>query len=250
MLNTLFPLRVGEISRMVVIGDMGVGRVFVLGTIAVEKLLDMIAYALLFMVLLFLIPMPEWLGGSAFAFLGVTALISLVVFWVTLKREWVVGQMERLSKRLPQPFRETSFAGNGIGSLHSGLESLAVLQRRADLLVLALSTAMVWATALAVIHILLVALDINIPLRASLLVLIALQAGVSLPSAPAKIGVFEFACVLALSIFGITQANSLSYGILLHAILFLPIIMLGLIFYWVLVLKPKPGDGRQAIEED
>ena len=44
MLNTIFPARLGDLARAYVLGGMGPGRTYVLGTIVLEKMLDSIAY--------------------------------------------------------------------------------------------------------------------------------------------------------------------------------------------------------------
>lgn len=50
------------------------------------------------------------------------------------------------------------------------------------------------------------------------------------PSVPGKIGVFEYAVILALSLFDISKSQALSYGIMLHLVAYLPKILMGLIF--------------------
>ena len=40
LLNTVYPARLGDLSRAYVIGERGPGKVFTLGTIVLEKLLD------------------------------------------------------------------------------------------------------------------------------------------------------------------------------------------------------------------
>ena len=42
MLNTVFPARLGDLTRAYVLGGKGPGRSFVLGTVVLEKILDSI----------------------------------------------------------------------------------------------------------------------------------------------------------------------------------------------------------------
>jgi uncharacterized membrane protein YbhN (UPF0104 family) len=76
----------------------------------------------------------------------------------------------------------------------------------------------------------------------------ALQAGISIPSIPGKIGIFEYICVLSLVAFKVDPARAFSYGILLHAIVLLPTTILGLIFFWRLGLK-RPETSLLEISE-
>jgi uncharacterized membrane protein YbhN (UPF0104 family) len=51
------------------------------------------------------------------------------------------------------------------------------------------------------------------------------------PSAPGQVGTFQFFCVVALGIFGVSEAQGLSYGLLLNIAEFLPVTLLGIMFF-------------------
>jgi hypothetical protein len=51
--------------------------------------------------------------------------------------------------------------------------------------------------------------------------------GVSLPSLPWQLGVFESVAVLSLLTFGVDQTTGLAYGLLLHVVAYLPPTILG-----------------------
>lgn len=226
MLNTIYPARFGDLSRAYTIGGIGPGRVFILGTVLIEKILDMLSYAFLFIFLLFLIPLPTWVSESGYTFAGLAVAISIVTFFITFKRDWVVRIGRTIFDYFPD--RIKTFANS---KFLSALASLDVLQSWQDLVKLALWSALIWGTAILNNHLTLLALGIHLPLTASLLILIALQAGITIPSVPGRFGVFEYICVLALGIFGIEQTTGFSYGILLHGIVMLPTTLLGLLFF-------------------
>jgi uncharacterized membrane protein YbhN (UPF0104 family) len=148
------------------------------------------------------------------------------VIFVTYNRGFFMRIIERVSSWLPE--RMQSFAAP---RLQGGIASLDILKSNTNLIKLGLWSALVWGTALLNNHLTLLALDIHLPLTASLLILIALQVGISIPSVPGRFGIFEYICVLALGVYGIDQATAFSYGILLHAIIMLPTTMLGLLFF-------------------
>lgn len=85
------------------------------------------------------------------------------------------------------------------------------------------------------------ALDFDFSLEAALLTLLAIMAGLNLPTLPGKVGVFEYACLLALGQFGVDPSRTLSYGILLQVVVYLPIIVFGLLsFQYLQVTSPNP----------
>ena len=61
LVDNFFPLRVGEVSRVAVVGKSGSSYAFVAGTIAIEKTFDLAAFAVL--VGLMLIVSPSRLAG-------------------------------------------------------------------------------------------------------------------------------------------------------------------------------------------
>jgi hypothetical protein len=247
MLNTLIPARVGDISRAWVIGGLGPGRAFVFGTIVIEKFLDMIAYTALFLLLLLLIPIPHWINQSVSTLTTVAIIVGTGILLLALYRERCYRLLERLLERLP-----TRHTQRLVRLVRSGLSSLAILQSRPDRLRLLGLTILIWITAILNNYLVLLALNLHqqlaAPLVAALVLLVVLQAGLSLPSIPGNIGVFEYGCYMALSLFGIARATGLSYGILLHAIVLLPTTLLGLFFFWMLGLSLQQAHQEQSQE--
>ncbi len=227
MLNAMIPVRLGEVQRIYVMGGSGSTHGFVLGTILAEKFLDLLAYAVLIVVLLLWIPLPGWLESPARALVALTLALALFLSVLALKRSFLLGLAGRLSRHFSAPV-QTYLQKN----LQAGLASLDLFRQPARAVQLSLVTALIWATAVITNYWVLLALGIQpgfrSPLAACVLVLVAVQAGISLPSLPGKIGVFELTCLLALEFFGVGRTIALSYGILLHAVVFTSILIPGL----------------------
>ncbi len=236
-LNAIYPARVGDLSRALVIGQAGPGRVYTLGTVVVEKVLDMMAYAILFLLLILLMPLPAWVNNSAYTLILITILAVSAILMVTLFPDRFFALVGRLILLLPK-----RIGGYFTERLQSAVSSLDVLHSRRGLAWLSFWSTMIWGTAILNNHLSLLAMQIQLPLIASLLVLIALQAGITIPSVPGSIGVFEFICVLALSVFEVEQAPALSFAIVLHVLVFLPITIMGLIGIWFLGLGISKTD--------
>jgi len=77
------------------------------------------------------------------------------------------------------------------------------------------------------------AIDLDVVPLVSPLLLVVLMAGVILPTSPIQLGVFHYLCVLTLSVFGVEQNVALSYAILLHLVVYLPIVAGGVLGLWV-----------------
>lgn len=248
MINWLVPARLGDFSRAYTVGGLGPGRVFVFGTVMLEKILDLSCYALLFILLFLLIPLPSWINTSGYVVVGLAVSVTLITVLLAFHRQRLMRLFSWLSAHLPQRIR--SFLDPLV---RSGLDSLDVLQSPVEVIKLGLWSALIWTSMLITNQIVLLALGIYLPLSAALLIMIALQASISLPNMPGTIGLFEYVCLLALSLFGIPQAQALSYGILLHAVAFLPILILGLLSFSALGLKSQTmrlSEAQEAVHEE
>ena len=67
-------------------------------------------------------------------------------------------------------------------------------------------------------------------LAGAVLVLIIVQVGMIPPSTPAGLGVFEYLCILALGLVGVSPEAALSYGLVLHAVVLLPPLAWGAVY--------------------
>jgi uncharacterized membrane protein YbhN (UPF0104 family) len=88
-------------------------------------------------------------------------------------------------------------------------------------------TVVAWALAALTNHLTFAALGLALPWTAAWFVLLVLQVGVAVPSSPGKLGIFQYLCILALSVFGVERSAGLAYGLVLQGIVFLPPIVWG-----------------------
>jgi hypothetical protein len=228
-MNFLLPIRVGELARAYLVGEAeGQRKLFALGTIVVEKLLDGLMLLLVVALLFLLMPVPDWLRIA-----GVTMGLTLggllaTILLLTGQRERILGAVGRLGQLTPFLERldlrqRLAALADGLSSLRDGTVNVRLLAWSVCISFLAASTN----------YLTLVALRIEVPLlTASLFVLAVLHLGLAVPSTPARIGVFHYICFLSLSFFGVEGSLALAYGFVLHAIVVLPVILAGILCLW------------------
>jgi glycosyltransferase 2 family protein len=228
-LNLIYPARIGDLSRAFFLGKTGQGRAYILGTVVLEKLFDAITYMLIFFLLFTLLPLPAWLSSSGYTFAILTLVSASVLFMIAYRVEWISGLFQRFSIRFPN-----LLAARISTWLSSSLDSLFILRNKRHLLKLSFWSMIIWVIPIFTNHLTLLALQIRLPLTASILTMLVLQASVAIPSVPGRIGLFEYLCVLSLSLFGVQESQAFAYGVLLHVLALLPSTVAGLIFLWVL----------------
>jgi uncharacterized membrane protein YbhN (UPF0104 family) len=73
------------------------------------------------------------------------------------------------------------------------------------------------------------AFDFAAPFGAALVVFIFIGIGTALPNLPGMIGPYQYACQLALGIYGVSEVDGLAYGLVLNAVQVLTILAQGLV---------------------
>jgi hypothetical protein len=220
--NLALPVpRGGDVLRVYLAGEAGsVSKPLVLGTIAAEKLLDMVMLALCFLGLLLFVAMPQELAQRQAPTVGVALLLVLVVAGLLWQRERVVALAGKLLHRLP-------YGNRAADSLERGLHGLAALRRPGRLLGLSALTVGIWFVSVLTNYLVFLALGMPPSWVQSLFVLVVLQIGVAVPSTPGKIGLFQVLCRWALGVFGVSAALGLAYGVLLYLVAPLLLMLLG-----------------------
>jgi glycosyltransferase 2 family protein len=231
LFNTILPARAGEVVRVQVLGRRArTSRAHVLATVVLERSYDVVVLVLLLACATPFLPPVGW-RTAALALGGVLVAGLIAVAVIARRYQSVATALLRLLARLPflGPDRVERAGGNfmrGLVSLRSSRLALAALAVTvASWLALALST---WF--------LLLGTRIEEGFGAALLVIVATNLILVLPSSPAALGAFEAAAVLALSAYGVGRELALSFALVLHALNAFPYLPLG---YAALVLHGR-----------
>jgi glycosyltransferase 2 family protein len=228
MVNAFLPTRLGEFARAYLMGEAeSESKVYVLGTIAVEKVADLLSLLVLLAVLLLQMTLPQWLAGPARGTALVLAIVIPSFIVLVWQREFVIKMMERISHFSPSAWRTWL-----VGQTRLGLDSLDVIRRPGLLAGLFGMSFIVWIISAFTNFLVFLALGITIPVWASLLLLAVLQVGTVIPSSPGSIGVFQYLVILTLSIFALDKNVALGYSVVLYLVIYVPIALMGIWGLW------------------
>jgi len=228
MVNAFLPTRLGEFARAYLMGEAEAdSKVYVLGTVAVEKVADLLSLLVLITVLLTQMVLPEWLAGPARGtslFLAIVVPCFILLVW---QKYFVLRMVEMVSRFGPSAWREWL-----VTQIRYGLASLEILHRPRLLVGLFGMSFIVWTISALTNFLVFLALRITSPIWASLLLLAVLQIGTAVPSSPGSIGVFQYLVILTLSIFAIDKNVALGYSLVLYLVIYVPIALLGIWGLW------------------
>ena len=227
-INIAIPARLGDVARAYLIGELeGRSKALALGTIAVEKLADMVMLVVLFLALVPVMALPRWLTDPGRATALVVAVFTVLMLVVAYQRERLLLLTGKLLSVFPELAREKI-----VPRLERALGSLDVLHDWRAILGLTAWTLATWGLYVLNNWLVLIATGLKPSWLVATFLLVVLQAGVAVPSSPGKLGVFHYLCILSLAVFGVPRPVALSYGVILHLVVNVPPVLLGVFFLW------------------
>jgi uncharacterized protein (TIRG00374 family) len=210
--NTVLPFRLGEISRAFLLMPSGFGFWEGLSSIVLERLFDF-GFALSFL----FIGLPsalEFTNNLAYAYTlaGLAVLAAVVILLLVINRAQILNWLEGI------PLHDEKVKGGVIRfatSIISSLEILTSLRRTFKVFV---GMGASWGIALAFQFILLRAFVPDAKLAWAAFALGAVAVGVSVPSSPGNIGLYEGSLTLALTACGVDPSLAFTYALTSHII--------------------------------
>ncbi len=224
LLNNLFPFRLGEIGRAVLLADPeGPTALEVLSSVLVERVFDVFLAAMFVLSLL-----PRILGRefdqTLIVIVFILTIVGLGVLYLAARfrlriTAWLEGWGDR-----------SAFVSRWIApKVGQVLEGLSVLNNPGAFLLAFGSLAVSWLVAFGENFIVFQSLYSNPPFWWMAFVLSAGAFGAALPSAPAALGVFEGVMVAAFALLGVGPEIAFTHAIVIHALAFVYSNILGLI---------------------
>jgi glycosyltransferase 2 family protein len=235
MANNLLPLRAGELIRAALLAEKRFfSKSAVLGTIVLERLLDVLILGGLTVLLMLAIPVPAMVRRSILLTAMVGGLGMIAVWWAAGK-SWANFSEERL----PRWFCLRAVRlGVSIGrSFGSGLSAVRSVKQAG---VAGFYSLLAWMLVCGSIYLMMLASQLRLPWYAALLVLVVVNLGSVIPSSPGSIGVVHFMAVVSLSPWAVDQEVAVGFSIILHAVSVLVTVVVGGACLW----NEKIGMGR------
>ena len=226
----LLPGRVGEILRPYLVArHEGLNPASTFATVIVERLLDVVTVVTLFAAALFVsgvdVGEQARIGGVVAA---AGAMGALVVLFFFARHPERLGQLAaQLGRRLPPKL------SNGLaGVVRTFAEGLAVLKSPVQLIVAMAWSVAVWGSIAIGIWLVSHAFGLSLTPVGAFIVVGYLSVGVSIPT-PGGAGGFHYFYLVALrDFFGADPTVAATAAIVLHAVSFVPVTILGLTFMW------------------
>jgi len=235
MANNLLPARLGEFVRAYVLGvKEGLGTSAVFATLVVDRLFDGFTVLLILLITFFTVKLPPGMenvqdGLVVGGYVTLAIYIAVVLFLITLKKRTLltINLIARLLKPFPGKVAEKI-----IPLLGSFIEGVRLSSRPAELFALLFTSILIWIFAIWPVDLLLLSFGINLPITASMFIMVFLVFAVMVPASPGYVGTYHAACVYGLMAFNIQKEKALSIALIIHGVSFFPVILLGFYCLW------------------
>jgi uncharacterized protein (TIRG00374 family) len=220
------PARIGELARPYLISKRSsIKMSSALGTILIERVLDGFTVLAIAVIVLLLTDLPPWMIRSSIIFFLLASGMFCFIIFLILRRDTALRLINRILSKVPG-----KFAHKIDEVIHHFIDGFQIITNIKFLFYLFFLSALIWLVDVVAIYMLLKAFGFTLPVMASFVVMIILIVGIAIPTAPGYIGNWHFACVLALSFFGLAKAEALSFAIVYHFLSMVIVVVLGVAF--------------------
>jgi uncharacterized protein (TIRG00374 family) len=221
--NNILPARAGEAARVVVLTQRSAASpVEIVGTVVLERLYDLLTILVIFFAAEPWLPHVSWFRPAAIAAIVLALLISAAAIALA-----VFG--DRPLRVLLRPLSFLAlFSGermeHTVSELVHGLSGL----RHPGLALEAFAWSILsWLLSAVCAYFVTVAFHLHLSFACGVLIAVAIGVSMILPSAPAAVGVFEGATLIALQAYGVPHSAALSAALVLHLVNFVPFVIVG-----------------------
>lgn len=228
--NNLLPAHLGELLRVYVLGrHYGVPKAAVFSTVVLERVCD--AVAILAILGWGLAAAPEAppearntgyvLAGILAVALGGIAVYALKTAWFVRRVEWFLARLPLVPQGLRHKATELLEAGAlGMAALRSGRLAVGI----------AATSFAQWLLNVAMVHVALVAFDVQRPVAVSAVAMGVVAFGAAVPSTPGFFGVIQVAFRVALTPFAVPPTDALAASVYYHLVQWIAVTLVGLFY--------------------
>jgi len=225
MASALFPGRIGEPSRVLVLSRQLEGprsrlMAVIAGTVFSQTLINLLALAALAAVTFSAVPL---LHGNLAGLEGAILLPLLIVILVLAGPRLLARAQRASSRRL---MLAANAVARALSLARRGLRVFARPRHGAPAVTFQLlAWTLQWLSCYAVL--LSLGLQSQTGLAAAAAILLAVNVSAVLPATPSNVGVFQAACLVVLAAYGVGAGQGLAYGIILQAVEVVTAVALG-----------------------
>jgi uncharacterized protein (TIRG00374 family) len=228
--NTFMPAHLGEFSRAYGLSKKGqLPLAQIVATIIMERVIDIFSLLALMLLVFRIYRFPEWVAKSGYImFAGAAGLLILLMF-LKIATSSTMKFMHFMLKPLPKSFNRQIE-----NTLLKFLSGITPLKRWYDYITTGVLSVIIWLSYCAVFYFCLHSFNFvetyGLNWSVSLVLLVITSIAIVVPSSPGYVGTYHYLCQISLTMFGVPADSALTFAVVVHAVTFIPVFVVGLYF--------------------
>ncbi|MBN2407930.1 MAG: flippase-like domain-containing protein [Elusimicrobia bacterium] len=225
--NNVLPMRAGEIIRAVMLGEKEkISKTSVVATLVVERILDMFALIILLMIAFFIFPFPDYIKKIWLIGLVILSIVLLLMYGLIFFQAFTLRIMDKFLHIFPKRL------GDRIENmLKLFIQGLEIMKKSHYFFISFLLSIAIWLADAAVFFFVAKGMEIHqVGYMGAAFVMCVIALGISVPSSPGFIGVYEYFGILGCSVLGVDKSVALSFMLLTHVMQILAMSVMGTTF--------------------
>ena len=227
--NNLLPFRLGDLLRAYSFSkDTGIRKSSTIASLLLERILDLLTtLGALGLVLAYFPRFPTWATRIGYVTIVIVIILVLFTLFIQFKSEIVVRIANFFLN--PMPDRWAKNAAKKIASFSEGLQIISQYKKYFGLLLISV---LHWPIYISTIWFTFQAFGYTYGIIESFVVLVFITFAVAIPSAPGYVGTFHGLVVASMALFGLAGDSARAFSVILHAVNYIPVTLVGLYYYW------------------
>jgi glycosyltransferase 2 family protein len=227
--NVVTPAHLGEILRAYILSKKrALSMSALLATVVMERIIDVFSLLALMALALAIYPFPDWVVKSGTILFAVTGTLFSILVILKKSNSFAMFSMALTQRVLPRGLAQKMDT-----LLERFLSGIVPLRHWHDYITVTFLSIVIWGCYGLVFYFCLHAFgfihSFQLAWYVSLILLVITCVAVIVPSSPGYIGPYHYLCQITLAMFSVPAGPALSYATVVHAITFLPVLLVGLV---------------------
>jgi len=225
--NTILPMRAGEIIKVLLIGGREkISKASMLATLIIERAMDIFALLTMIYITSFFFSYPGNIKKIFMVTILILAGFIIIFYGLMYYRTGTLRFINIFFKVLPEKFWHRLER-----ALDLFIDGLEILKKTHHLMLTLTLSLSIWLSEALLMFLIAKGMGIeSIDYFGTMFVIAIIAIGISIPSSPGYVGVFEYFGILACSVLGIAKSTALGYILLFHAFQLVTLSAAGMFF--------------------
>lgn len=234
--NTVFPLRIGEVAKGILLGEkLEIPRSTALATVVFERLLDILCLLIVLAVVGLTYPFPpDFRKGAIILGIAAVSVCALIIIY-SFSEDPTSGFTGKLLNLLPGLMR-TKVAT----IIHQFVHGFSILKSSRHYFLISFESLSVWVIYCLQGYFVMIAFGFHrdvpriaeAPFTVSWVLLAITASALSIPAAPAGIGTYHAAAIFSLTLFGASVDQGAGFALVIHALTMSFYLVIGFLCMW------------------